>query len=422
MTLELEKLGPNLTHMVESAVKIDEDLRTRAARLRELLSLHAADWDGINAGLARAAAEQGDEPKFFRAARPLRTDERLDQPVPPNPAPARATVIATDGSQIMPDRHAAFLYSLINIGAFVYHHGTAETPDTRTEPVIFYPTPDEADRTEDEPGFDKNEVTLARDRKEIELLAGLAWDYRYHAPLTLALLDQRLLYWPFGGANVATHKVVADWLAAMTKAHDAGALLAGYIDRPGKRSVVTMLKTLSDDPDLDWKKLGKRPPFGELTDADLYASILGPGERSPVFVDISPANTRFADADPLHEVCFFYLNPGLIGPTVSDDEEPSDGRNLARVDIPMWVARDPTAVAAVHSLLIDQCRIMGDYPYALVRADELAVVGHDDETNLNVMIDLQMERAGIRRRITAKQGTKDSARGGRSRHAFGSRG
>lgn len=418
MTLELEKLGNDLTGMAAAAAEIVRDQRSRAARLRELLATHATDWAGIEAGLARAEAEQGDDPKFFRAARPLRSDEPLDRAIAPAPPPDRATIIATDGSQIMPDRHAAFLYSLINIGAFIYHHGTADAPHFRSEPVIFYPQPGDDDRTEDEPGFDKAEVTIARDKREIATLADLAWEYRAAAPVTLAVLDQRLLYWPFGGTNRDADTAVTAWLKAMTKARDAGALLAGYIDRPGKRSVVTMLKTLSNDPDLDWKKLGKRPPHGELTDADLYATMLEPGRRSPVFVDVSPANTRFAQAAPQNEVCFFYLNPGGPSPVMNGDDQLLTGGGLARVDIPLWVAREPRAVAAVHSLLVDQCRIAGSYPYVLLRADELAVVGRDDETNLNTMIDQYMQRAGVQGSITAKQSSKEIARGGRSRHGF----
>jgi len=418
MTLELEKLGTELTSMAAAAAEIVRDQRRRATRLRELLAAHATDWPGIDAGLARAIAEQGDDPKFFRAARPLRTDERLDLGVMPGPPPARATIIASDGSQIMPNRHAAFLYSLINIGVFIYHHGTPDAPDIYSTPVIFYPQPGDDDRTDDEPGFDKAEVTIARDKREIATLADTAWTYRTVAPLTLAVLDQRLLYWPFGGTNRDAETAVTDWLKAMTKARDAGALLAGYIDRPGKRSVVTMLKTLSDDPDMNWKKLGKRPPHGELTDADLYATILEPGQRSPVFVDVSPANTRFAEVDPRNEVCFFYLNPGFASPELDGEDKALSGRGLARVDIPMWVARDPRAVAAVHSLLVDQCRIVGDYPYVLMRADELAVVGRDDEANLNLMIDQYMQRAGIQGSITAKQDSKEIARGGRGRHDF----
>ena len=46
-------------------------------------------------------------------------------------------------------------------------------------------------------------------------------------------------------------------------------------------------------------------------------------------------------------------------------------------------------------------------PYALARADELAVVGRDDEVNLNVMIDLAMQRAGVSGSQTAKQSGKE---------------
>jgi hypothetical protein len=92
------------------------------------------------------------------------------------------------------------------------------------------------------------------------------------------------------------------------------------------------------------------------------------------------------------------------------------GRQIARVDIPMWVAADNTAVTAVHAMVYDQCQIMGDYPYVLARADETAVVSHRDQEQLNFMIDVFMERYGISRVITAKQSSKNLARGSKTRH------
>ncbi|MCA9932247.1 MAG: DNA double-strand break repair nuclease NurA, partial [Anaerolineales bacterium] len=115
-------------------------------------------------------------------------------------------------------------------------------------------------------------------------------------------------------------------------------------------------------------------------------------------------NDSFAEQDPANEVNFFYLNPG------------SSGSQIARVDIPHWVAENPDDVAAVHALIISQCRIMGDYPYVLARADEMAVVGRQDASELNFMLDVIMQRHGITADITAKQGSKDLARGGRTRH------
>ncbi|MEZ4539326.1 MAG: DNA double-strand break repair nuclease NurA [Chloroflexota bacterium] len=417
MTLELDRLAPELQRMATAAAALRQSQLRRADQLRKLLAERATDWAGIRAGLA--AAETASDPKYFRAAAPLSEREPLDTPISPGPPPPQATIIAGDGSQIMPDRHAAFLYYLINIGVIVYHHGQGRAPHIQTFPEIFYPQIED-DLTEDEPGFDKSQVTIARDRAEIETLANLSTAYRGASGRVLTLLDQRLLYWPMLGERGSADKVVADWTRAMRHIYETGALLAGYIDRPGKRSVVTMLQTLLDEPEVDWKSLGKRPQGNELTDAGLYATLLGPGQRSPVFVDISPANRRFAEEDAHIEVCFFYLNAGISNLFVEDKLDPNgEARAVARVDIPRWVAEDPAAVADVHALIYDQCRIFGRYPYALARADELAVVGRDDEVNLNVMIDLAMQRAGVSGSQTAKQSGKESARGGRTPYKMG---
>lgn len=417
MTLEFDKLTSDLEQMALAAAANRVAQLRRADQLRQLLAEHATDWDGIRAGL-RLAEEKADR-KFFRAAAPLSEDEPLDTPIPPPAPPKPATIIATDGSQIMPDRHAAYLYYLINIGVIVYHHGFGDgrAPDIHTSPRLFYPEP-EGDVTEDEPGFDVSQVAIARDRAEIETLADFADAWRGASGHVLALLDQRLLYWPMAGERGSADPVVANWTAAMRRIYGTGALLAGYIDRPGKRSVVTMLQTLPDEPDMDWRALGKRPAGNELTDAGLYARLLGPGDRSPIFADISPANKRFAEESPDIEVCFFYLNAGSSN-IIEDDLDPlGEARAIARVDIPRWVAEDKAAVAAVHGLIYDQCRIQRNYPYVLTRADELAVVGRDDETNLGIMIDLAMQRAGVGGSVTAKQSGKDSARGGRKVHTL----
>ena len=402
-----------------------------------MLARRASDWVAIEAGLARAMAAHGADPKYFRAARPLGHDEPLDVPIPAPPPPPRATLIATDGSQILPDRHAPFLYYLINIGAIIYAHGEPAAPGIVSLPSIFYPTIED-DLTDDSPGFNKSEVTIARDRREIETLAALTLSMQGQPARTLALLDQRLLYWPFVGEQNKTEEAVFAWTAAMTQIYETGALLAGYIDRPGKASVVTLLQTLLDDDTVNLKELGRRPAAGELTDADLYATLLGPGERSPVFVDVSPANSRFAEENPLIEVCFFYLNPGSrfqglgargqgLGAREEDSSlapnpyplTPNLARAIARVDIPRWVAEDPAAVAFVHGLIYDQCQLMGDYPYVLARADELAVVGRHDEMNLNAMIDGYMQRLGVPDGLlAAKADSKGIARAGRTRHEF----
>ena len=404
MALEFEKLRPSLDQMANVAAARRHDRRYVVDELLALLHEYAVDWPRIARALAQADADA--DPKHYRAARPISDQFPLDKPIDAPPPPPQATIVATDGSQIMPDRHAAHLYYLINIGGIVYWHGDGRSPDQFTVPELHYPK-DESEDIDFLMGSG-GKISIERDKQEIRTLANTAWNLRDEAsaaPL-LALLDQRLLYWPIGGPDAAPNEDVIVWLNAMTKARDGGALLAGYIDRPMTGSVVTLLRALQglDDEKFDWKELGKRSATGGLTDTAVYSRLLAPGQRSPVFVYVSPPNRRFAEHDPENEVCFFYLNPARRG------------RRVARIDIPRWVAEEETAVAAVHALIIDQCRILGDYPYVIARADEMAVVGHRDHEELDFLIDLYMQRHGIAGQLAAKQSSKGVARGGKSRH------
>ncbi len=409
MTLEIEKLRGELHRMALSTADLRQAQRERVGRLLEVMERRAADWAAVNAGLTRAA-ERAD-PKYFRAARPLHETEPLNAPIPAPAPPARAILMATDGSQILPSRHAAFLYYLVNVGGIVYFHGENRAPTTFSEPRMRYPQLVD-DQTEDEPGFDKGAVSIERDLLEVGTLTNLAWEHAHAAQPRLALLDQRLLYYPFGGGDVGARAAVAQWAKAISDMRESGALVAGYIDRPGKRSVLTLLEALADENDAGM--LGKRRPGDDLTDASLYAALLGPGERSPVFVDVSRANEDFAADDPLIAACFFYFNPGSA--RVDGGGVRVEPRTLARVDVPLWVAQDQEAVALVHGLVYDQCRLTGYYPYILTRAHELAVVGRLDADSLNDLIDLYMQEAGVIGSITAKQSDKELVGGYRTRH------
>lgn len=403
MTLEFEKLTPELDKMAQVAASRQKDRRLFVDELLDVLHKYAADWRAIDQALklAEARADQ----KYFRAARPFSATHPLDLGIDPPPPPAEATIIATDGSQIMPDRHAAHLYYLINIGGIVYYYGNGRTPEPFTIPELHYP---QTDAEEANFLLESSKVSIERDKREIGVLANTAWDFRDDAAPRLAVLDQRLLYWPIGGgaADAAPNEDVQTWLRGMLKVKDSEAYLAGYIDRPMTGYVVTLLLALSGltTPSFDWTDLGKRATTGGLADAAIYGRILQPGQRSPVFINISPPNERFAEFDKDLEVCFFYVNPG------------SSGGKIARVDIPRWVAQSETAVNHVHALIIDQCRILGGYPYVISRADEMAVIGFQDHDELEFMIDLHMQKYGISRTITGKQSGKGLARANKTRH------
>jgi hypothetical protein len=293
MTLEIEKLTAEVEQMALNVYErqqvhdllLDEAL----AKLRE----HAEAWRKINHCVEQAMELAG--MKELRAAKPLDEEEPLDAAVDPPPPPGQATIVAVDGSQIMPDRHGAFLYSLINIGVLFYYHGSPDAPLQFTVPALDYPGKDESETFEDRAAI----VSLRRDRAEIQGLARAVWEQRASERPLLAILDQRLLYWPAVGANDSEgSRVLAAWQSEMDSIRGAGAHLAGYIARSRKQSVLTLLDALDiDEPGFDLTRLTKRDQTLGLSDGALFARLLEPGQRSKVFVDVSEHNDEFRERE-----------------------------------------------------------------------------------------------------------------------------
>jgi hypothetical protein len=86
---------------------------------------------------------------------------------------------------------------------------------------------------------------------------------------------------------------------------------------------------------------------------------------------------------------------------------------VSRVDIPMWVATHRPAVDALHSMIVLQCQMQGrtPYPYALTRADELAVVTSKDKAKLEELIKMELRKQGLQPgTLTPKAQSKRAAR------------
>lgn len=397
MAVEFEKLADEIQHMGEAVLRRQQQATQLLAALRARLRQHATAWEWIDTSLQHVAGLVDD--KFYRSARPLRQSEPLDQGIDPPAPPPRATLLAVDGSQRLPTRHDPFLYYLLNIGVIIYRHGEAAAPQTLTAPRLVYPSDDLThDITEE---FTASNVSIRRDLAEIALLAQTAQAQRGPDPV-LAVMDQRLQYWPIGSSDqAASSEIMADWLDAMSAIEQSGGWLVGYIERPETGALINLLYTLDwGQPDFDPTRLNQRHP---VTDADLYRPLLQPGQRSPVFEVINPSDNyrRFSDAG--QNISFFYLRP----PQADD---------LARVDVPLWAAQQPGVIEQIHALLVDQCYILGRYPYILTRADEIAVVQPRDQEYLDGLIALELQRRGISGDLTGKQWGKEWTRATKSRH------
>ena len=104
-------------------------------------------------------------------------------------------------------------------------------------------------------------------------------------------------------------------------------------------------------------------------DSQLFAGLLSPGERSALFASRSRVVMEHYAGQETH---FFYLR--------LDDE-------IARVEVPQWVARDRERLDMTHSLVLDQCHRGDGYPVALSEAHEQAVVTGADRENFWALVE-----------------------------------
>jgi hypothetical protein len=379
MALELSKVADQVETMGQELARGARHREKVLPDLRALRRKFANDQERL------AALADSVEGQRQRCAIP--TAEPLDARVPAPETPAQATILAADGSQIYPDPHGLAFYYLINVGSLIYHHGSGQAPRAGSEARLGYAV--DADGAV----LSAERINARRDVAEMQRLADLA-EESPPGP-TMALLDSTLGLRAWGATipQAEQEALQSSYQAQMDRVRLAGAALTGFVARSRQAGTVKLLDLARlEDPA---GPLAEPSPFAGLTDQMLWGD-LGPGQRSALFLQ--------PGALPVY---FFYLNT-----------EPPDGQRWAeaesepaRVELPEWAALSPEKLSQVHALVYDQCRINDGYPYALTRADELAIILNQEREALEAMILRAMNRQGMSLpRISAKAAQKRIAR------------
>jgi len=79
---------------------------------------------------------------------------------------------------------------------------------------------------------------------------------------------------------------------------------------------------------------------------------------------------------------------------------------VARVEVPQWVAMDKELLGLTHSLLLDQCRRGQGYPVALSESHEQAVVTGSDRDNFYHLLELSLNDKDMPLTTSAKSRSK----------------
>ncbi|MEO0538124.1 MAG: DNA double-strand break repair nuclease NurA [Cyanobacteria bacterium P01_A01_bin.123] len=340
-----------------------------------------------------AQLESGRDRLGFTAACPV---EPLDTRLAIPPAPSCHTVIATDGSQISPSHHEIAYCYLINVGRIGLHYDQSRYPIIDNQPEVVYRPEDLylsrqwGISTEEWMGH-RRTVAEAVGLAELgeEVLSASKQRHESAEPIlapVLAMVDGSLIYWFLEQMPTeARDRILPPILDAWERLRQLDIPLVGYLSVSRSGEALNFLRLEScpyDTPDCLNHCPGQtdRAPcqvFNPLRDVTFWATHLSPGERSPIWRSSAPILTVYGE----HSIYFCYVHVGA---------------EVARVEMPAWVAENPTLLETALSLTLTQVQKGYGYPVTLAEAHNQAVVRSGDRARFFALLEDQMVRAGLR--------------------------
>jgi len=371
MPVNFQQVYTRIKEIAQGAQDSKKILEERRIKARELLALYASELDYLRQKVEAAKAVDSN----IRCAVPLK--ESLASVFPPPASVTDATIIAADGSQINPDRHAAIQFCVINVGVIAMKLRSGAAPAVTVETEILYGEELMSNGSMIPDGM----VAMRRDISERIRLDEVSKDIS--GPI-VNLTDGTLELWGAKGDDPKAYaNFVEQYLGVLSRLHSRGVVTAGYVEKPSADLVMRLLEiAIADNEQI--RHLRDFHPLRGVSDRWLYGEhhnpLLPPGYRSAVFVLQSGSEKKYKGALALH---FFYLNVG------------SEGHPWpVRVEIPKWVAEDSKKLDLLHCVLLEQCKMMGSrpYPYLLHRAHEIAVVRFEEKGQVEQLLALELRR------------------------------
>lgn len=199
------------------------------------------------------------------------------------------------------------------------------------------------------------------------------------------MVDGSLIYWFLESLpNEARDRILLPILEAWEQLRIARIPLVGYLSASRSGESLNFLRLQActyeqRDCSTHCADRGDQAPcqiFEPLKDATLWATQLEPGQRSPFW----RSSAAILDLYGPHRVYFCYLHVGT---------------EIARIEVPAWVAEDPVLLDMALSLSLAQVQKGYGYPVALAEAHNQAVVRGGDRTRFFALLEQQMIRAGL---------------------------
>ena len=333
--------------------------------------------------------------------------------IPPPSPPRDWAAVSVDGSHIDVDRHLPLRCYLINLGGCSLTYGADPDCHFFSEPMLatddseLYLRPD--DSSPAETLISGQLLGALRTVREVERLADVVEASPSAVPI-IALLDGTLAFWDLQRGNYPRY--VVDTLVnnrlhgALARLREASrsqrpVALAAYTSRPQTTEVAGAVRAclcISNAVECTRRCSARRSDLAQcdnaagFDDRELFDALLEPGHRSPIYQTGRRASHFALDlAVGTEWNRFYYINGGT---------------EVARVEVPDWVAEDPELVALGHSMLAKQCELGLGYPVAISEAHEQAVVSGRDREEFRKLTLMLMEQNALPTPESAKTVSK----------------
>jgi hypothetical protein len=411
MPIDVTQLVPQLQRMTDRARENRERRERLMAQMRRVFDIQfdAAAWNEVCDAAAQLSGVRWFGARFDDA-------EPANQFIPTSAGaePHVYALIASDGSQIMPNRHKSVQYAAIQVASACIVYGQATDSlalanalkHSRRKPLRFM---GEEELIDDNTGelISAGEISTERDLQEIELLAENCEHFRAAGVLPVAVADASLV--PFSLLNEVfvrnsprrASQQLTRITAALTRMRRCNAIVGGYIDRPNSNAVARSC-ALADIPataatdEAQLRELVRKAEQGihTISDRGMLEPILPPGQRTALFEPTWLINGPSHLGKSGHTMRACYLNIGRTRP------------NIVRLEIPAWCA-GPDPVGILTAVMLRHARMGSGYPLCLKAAHEEALLSHTDEREIDQIIERGLIGQGILATPSSKQEAKD---------------
>jgi hypothetical protein len=404
--LDLGQLRDQLDAFREAQAGTADRRRRQMERALDALAEISGSWQALR--------REVEEARPSRLVADARQDPASTHAAPERPTPV--TVVATDGSQIYPDRHVEPSYFLLNVGRVAFQYGTREAPLLDAVPDLRFAA-DLDDHFDAVLATMTTEVVSAlRDEQELRELLSVAQSARVDDRPIVALADGTLIRWMLRGMqNRALEQDLIRRYTDMLQGFKTETIPIGsYISMPGNTELVNLIRfylgeldepgsyargdgsgggtpssasppagPVEDDrPPEDASRDGApAEPLDGLLDRHVVGRLLGSGERSALFSSTSHIQREYPEDN---KICYFYVRI----PSGADAGE------VARVEIPEWVAQSPRLTDRVHAVVLRECKKGDGYPLILSEAHERAVIRAPEREAFQHLLERTLRRAG----------------------------